>query len=368
MRIVPGALTRAFLPLVVAGSLDGAPPPAEPLLLEGTVTVEEKVGEDRSLRSQRAALLLLPVSHDPASKAPGAQTWIALRLLDPAVEGEEPLVAMDVLEGKLHGKLHGKFEGKLGAGEPALEPAEETPMELEESSRALEGLLPLDLLEPAAIPAAAEEKKDVETVVLGLTPVRLPVMVRSQSSESRRRIEVRLADGARPEFKHNDGKGTVMSFASTHAFGPAGSLESVEDAACVVIEEQDAKTSAERRAALKVADAGITLGETAVLAREIEEIGKLFASLRPSKVIAPRIENLAASGGGRVRAVASKVLSARLSAYRTVFEKDEDARKLAALMGSSAPDFTLDALDGKKVSFRELGRGKAVLLSFWGYG
>jgi hypothetical protein len=66
--------------------------------------------------------------------------------------------------------------------------------------------------------------------------------------------------------------------------------------------------------------------------------------------------------------IASKVLSTRLGAYRTVFEKDEDARKLAALFGSQAPDFTLEALDGKKVSFRELGRGKPVLLSFWGYG
>ena len=356
MRIVPAALTRAFLPLVVAGSLDGAPPPAEPLLLEGTVTVEEKVGDDRSSRSHRALLLLLPGSHGAAANAARAQTWIALRLLEPAAEGEEPLVAMDALE------------GKLGAGEPALEPAEETPMELEESSRALEGLLSLELLKPSAIPAAAEEKKDVETVVLGLAAVRLPVVVRAQTSDGRRRIEVRLADGARPEFKYNDGKGTVTSFVSTHALSPAGSLESVEDAASVVIEEGDSKMSAERRLSLKAGDAGAAGGDAAGLAREIEEIARLFASLRPSKEIAPRIEKLASSGGGRVTEIASKVLSARLAAYRTTFEKDEDARKVAALIGSPAPDFTLEALDGKKVSLRELGRGKAVLLSFWGYG
>ena len=349
MRIVPAALTRAFLPLVLAGSLDGAPSPAEPvLLLEGTVTVEEKVGDDRSRRSHRAALLLLPGERDGR--------WIALRLLEPAGEGEEPLAAMDVLQ------------GKLAAGDPALELAEEAPMELEESAHALEGLLSLDVLKPAAIPVAAEEKKDIETVVLGLAAVRLPVVARVQTSDGRRRIEVRLADGATPEFKYNDGKGTVTSFASTYALGPDGSLESVEDAASVVIEEQESKTGAERRAVLKAADARVTEGEAAVLAREIEEIGKLFASLRPSKLIAPRIENLAASGGGRVTEIASKVLGARLAAYRTMFEKDEDARKVAALIQSTAPDFTLEALDGKKVSFRELSRGKAVLLGFWGVG
>jgi hypothetical protein len=354
-----GPLAGALLPALLARSLVGAAPPdaspALPLLLEGTVTVEEKVGDDRSGRSHRAVLLLIPGSERPG-KAERTRAWIALRLLDPAAEGEEPLAAMEVLE------------GKLAVGEPPLEPAEEAPMELEESAQAIEGLLSLDVLRPAAIPPSAEEKKDLEMVVLGLAPVRLPVVARAQTSDGRKRIEVRLADGARPEFKYNDGKGTVTSFLTAHALGPAGSLESVEDVASVVIEEQDVKTGAERRAALKAADAGVTAGETAVLAREIEEIGKLFASLRPSKEIAPRIENLAASGGGRVREIASKVLSARLAAYRTMFEKDEDARKVAALIQSTAPDFTLEALDGKKVSLRELGRGKAVLLSFWGYG
>ena len=352
MRAITARTYRALLTLLVAGSVGRASPPEEPrqpsILLQGSVNVEEKSGEDRSHRSFRATLLLLSGERDGR--------WIALRLLEPALEGEEPLAAMDVLE------------GRLGAGEPALQPAEETPMELEESSGALEGLLPLAVLKPAAVPAAAEERKEVETVVLGLASVRLPLAVRAQTSDGRRRIEVRLADGARPEFKYNDGKGWVTSFVGVHALGPSGSPESIEETASVEIVEEESRTGAERRSALKATDSGASRGDAAGLAREIEEIAKLFASRRPSKDIAPRIEKLAAAKGRRLEEIASKALSARLSAYRALFEKDDDGRKLAALLGGPAPDFTLEALDGKKVSFRELGRGKAVLLSFWGVG
>ena len=66
--------------------------------------------------------------------------------------------------------------------------------------------------------------------------------------------------------------------------------------------------------------------------------------------------------------IAAKALSARVADYIALFEKDEDGKKLAALIGKPAPDFTLEDLEGKKPSFRELARGKAILLSFWGYG
>ena len=39
----------------------------------------------------------------------------------------------------------------------------------------------------------------------------------------------------------------------------------------------------------------------------------------------------------------------------------------AKLIGSPAPDFTLEDLEGKKVSLSDF-RGKTVLLAFWGYG
>lgn len=46
--------------------------------------------------------------------------------------------------------------------------------------------------------------------------------------------------------------------------------------------------------------------------------------------------------------------------------KEEEAR-IAELIGSKAPDFTLEDLDGNKVSLSDY-RGKVVLLAFWGYG
>ena len=37
-------------------------------------------------------------------------------------------------------------------------------------------------------------------------------------------------------------------------------------------------------------------------------------------------------------------------------------------IGSEAPDFVLDGLDGEPASFRDLVRGRVALLTFWGYG
>jgi hypothetical protein len=56
---------------------------------------------------------------------------------------------------------------------------------------------------------------------------------------------------------------------------------------------------------------------------------------------------------------------------RAAIEAGEAARaaeeRRAKLIGSPAPDFTLEDLEGKKVSLSDL-RGKTVLLAFWGYG
>lgn len=58
----------------------------------------------------------------------------------------------------------------------------------------------------------------------------------------------------------------------------------------------------------------------------------------------------------------------------TATERVEAARKarefeerVSRLVGSAAPDFTLECLDGGNASLSEF-RGKAVLLAFWGYG
>lgn len=67
-----------------------------------------------------------------------------------------------------------------------------------------------------------------------------------------------------------------------------------------------------------------------------------------------------ASASGPLR----RYIQDRLEAKR----EEEAVRKAAEkLLGNPAPDFTLRDLDGKQVSLRDF-RGKAVLLSFWGYG
>lgn len=57
---------------------------------------------------------------------------------------------------------------------------------------------------------------------------------------------------------------------------------------------------------------------------------------------------------------------ARVYARSIAADKEESA-KLAAMVGKPAPDFTLEDLNGNRVSLSQL-RGKIVLLSFWGVG
>jgi hypothetical protein len=69
------------------------------------------------------------------------------------------------------------------------------------------------------------------------------------------------------------------------------------------------------------------------------------------------------------------LLAAAVRPLRTLAREAIDAgaaeraaeEKRAKLIGSPAPDFTLEDLEGKKVSLSDF-RGKTVLLSFWGYG
>ena len=45
----------------------------------------------------------------------------------------------------------------------------------------------------------------------------------------------------------------------------------------------------------------------------------------------------------------------------------EEEAKIARQIGSAAPDFTLQDLEGNEKSLSDY-RGKVVLLAFWGYG
>jgi hypothetical protein len=354
------AAFAVLAPFISGTPLPAAPPalrlPAGPLLIEGSVEVREKAGDDSSARSYRAAILLLPRAPAKEGANGGGKGWIAIRLLTPAAEGERPLAAMDEVEEKVTGS---------GA---ALEPIGETPMELEEASLALRGTLPLDVLPPLPLPATSEGRAQVEIPVLGLALVRLPLAVKVEPSGEGTRVHVELAPGARPEFTYGEGKGVVTAWSRSDRLSTSGSPQSIAETVAVAIEEGDSKTSAERRLSLEAASVSGAAGEAEALARELEEVSKLFSGLKPSKEIQARIERLEASKGGRMAEIAAKALSARVADYIALFEKDEDAKKLAALIGKPAPDFALEDLEGRKTSFRELARGKAILLSFWGYG
>lgn len=54
--------------------------------------------------------------------------------------------------------------------------------------------------------------------------------------------------------------------------------------------------------------------------------------------------------------------------YRELLDEESRAKSRSPAQHADAPDFELESLDGKKVSFREQTRGKVVLLSFWGVG
>jgi thiol-disulfide isomerase/thioredoxin len=106
--------------------------------------------------------------------------------------------------------------------------------------------------------------------------------------------------------------------------------------------------------------------QAASLARDVDAALGLFRSRAEPRAIYEKL-------GGLREASAlvlglDEALAERLALYRKERDGAVEPAARPAQARKEATDFTLEGLDGSKVSFRQATKGKVVLLTFWGYG
>ncbi|HVR75470.1 MAG TPA: TlpA disulfide reductase family protein [Planctomycetota bacterium] len=100
------------------------------------------------------------------------------------------------------------------------------------------------------------------------------------------------------------------------------------------------------------------------------EVGAVFEAFRlqaPTREIYARVRRANEHPGAKLISSLPGALLSRFSTHRQALERAEAEKRRSTDTEKAAPDFTLEDLDGKKVSFLEAARGKVVLLTFWGF-
>ena len=320
--------------------------PGDAAAYEGFVEVKQSVGEDASNTGKFLATLACRVSES----APGKLQVYAVRYLKPTEEGPEPLVSFD--DGALAVKDAGfKLDWRV-----------EIPPELEENSAALEALYPLVVLPEISAPeSGGEVKADGELAVLGSLIVKAPIVASLRRDGESVTFSRKLAPGATPDFKFRDEASTLVSWSETFRFASSKGLPTrIERTLAFEGKIADTKSKFELTLTLDRKKQSDGSGEDGArldaTEKDLRSLGVDFAALKSPEEISKRVAAALEKLKGTLWDSARDALSQRLVAYK------------ASGLGKTAPDFTLESLDGKQVAFRDATKGKVVLLSFWGVG
>lgn len=238
-------------------------------------------------------------------------------------------------------------------------------------TQVLERYLPADFFPSYAFPVADEVIRDEEIRLLGAT-VKVAVKARISRSETQWTVTRTLATEAKPKVEVDESETTIQAWTETHV---------IDTRRKVLLEAQrEVKASGKRgeepltfeiRSSLKLKEvkqiAADQQGPAETLDKLASGILNDFSTRKHPRELYQRIQDLETSAGAALLPGVHTAFLTRLSSYRMA--REEEARnatiKEAAVV---APDFTLEDLQGKKVSFREVTKGKVVLLTFWGYG
>ncbi|MBI4606800.1 MAG: hypothetical protein HY721_32955 [Planctomycetes bacterium] len=331
--------------------------PGQAGLYEGTVILKQSSGDGSSETKAKASL-----AFRARSGAPGKLLVAAVRLVEFDGDDARP-------------PLYG-FDELAGAGPFGLVSSEDVAGDLEESSAEISPFLPAAFLPAFSPPGEGEEaKSDAEVSFAGLATVKAALVTRARKDGAAVEVVRELAAGSKPSFKFQGSPATLTGWSERYVVDPATRLPSrVETriAADVKVSggegEGDAEgdgadattVKLERAIALEakrlVGADGADSAKTAALDRDLQGIGADFAAFVAPDEIAKKIEAFKGQAKDTVLELAGKALSPRLDAYRSMG------------LGKAAPEFTLESLEGKQVSFREATKGKVTLLSFWGVG
>lgn len=104
------------------------------------------------------------------------------------------------------------------------------------------------------------------------------------------------------------------------------------------------------------------------LESEVSAVLEAFRLKAPTREIYSKVRRANEHPGAKLISGLSDALLSRFSSHRQAAERAEAEKRRSTNAEKTAPDFTLEDLDGRKVSFLEAARGKVVLLAFWGHG
>ena len=214
--------------------------------------------------------------------------------------------------------------------------------------------------------ALRDEAVRVYGPVLGSLPLRVDVSRRDGGTTVTRELEA-----SSPVGVELDGvPAEVEAWQDAHVFDEARkSLLERRREVQLRTSRRGVPITLDAREALRLKEIRVLAGpereRAAALARDVDAALGLFRSQAEPRAIYEKL------GGLREAAALVPGLDEALAERLALYRKERDVGvepPRPAQARKEAPDFTLEGLDGSKVSFRQATKGKVVLLTFWGYG
>ncbi|MBI4601037.1 MAG: TlpA family protein disulfide reductase [Planctomycetes bacterium] len=232
-------------------------------------------------------------------------------------------------------------------------------------------------LPPALFPAfelrEGESAAEVEVTVPGASRAKAAVVAAMTEDGSTATVTRTLAEGAKASAALEGSPAAVEAWRETVV---------IDRARKAVVElRREVKLSGSRagealgletRSELKAKEvrslSAAELAQVAELERDVVAAIDSFRSKQHPRTVYERIQAVSGRPLAKLVPGLEDALLSRLSFYRQAREREEREAARAGAAGTEAPDFVLEDLEGRKVSFREAVKGKVTLLSFWGYG
>jgi hypothetical protein len=324
------------------------------IVYEGSAETEQSVDGQTSDPTKKWASAL--VISSPANAAKPDRVLV-VRALHPSSDEDEAA---------------GAYTEFTRDGATALS-ALDTPMELEEALHTLDLHLPLPLEAPAVTGASAER----EVLVLNRFPLKATFLASSRPSEAGAvekvtRHTLELAKDAALVFEIEDARAQLTAWREEIALDDRdGSVRSASRQYAFELEQEGAKVKVSLRYRLEAKEVVESVAAGSQLAQGLKGFADLtadFGKRLPSASYGPKVEALEKLLDGSPYEALALAARTQLGGYTDIFDEEVSGPMLAKLLDKPAPDFTLEALDGKPLSFRKATAGKVTLLAFWGLG
>ena len=225
----------------------------------------------------------------------------------------------------------------------------------------------------------ATGSREEEVKILGGVAARLPVEVNVEKAGSTLKVVRRLKAGKTARVDFEGSSSTLEAWSETHVIDLERKVVAEVRREIKFLTERGQRkyrtiaTHELKARKVRLLDPA-ERERAAVVLEGVASILDDFRAKKPPRDIYAKIQllqdrSLKDGDSAKLFSVLSEALLFRFAMYRQGLEAEARGRKVgSAAKEEDAPDFTLEGLDGKSVSFRQATRGKVVLLTFWGYG